>query len=340
MILDSETLGAGQRDRGGARGARRGRARQARAAGAGARDRDHAAPGHARRPASSCARCARAVSEAAERRGLCIGSAGTHPFAMWEDQRVSSRPRYRELIAALRFVARQEIIFGLHVHVGRRRPRQGDPRRQRDARARADPARAGGQLAVLARRRHRLRLDADADLPRLPARRHPALLRGLGRLRAPDRLHGRLRRDRGLHLPLVRRAAAPELRHRRDPRDGRADAGRAHAGAGGADPGDGQGAGRALRGRQAARPLPVRDARREQVAGRAARAGGRAGRPARAPAGPGQGARQAALRPPARARAGPRLGRRARGDRRTSSSTATARSASAWSTRRTTTTAR
>jgi glutamate---cysteine ligase / carboxylate-amine ligase len=60
----------------------------------------------------------RAVAEAAGRRRLCIGSAGTHPFAMWEDQRVSARPRYRELIAALRFVARQEIIFGLHVHVG------------------------------------------------------------------------------------------------------------------------------------------------------------------------------------------------------------------------------
>jgi carboxylate-amine ligase len=60
----------------------------------------------------------RAVAEAAGRRELLIGSAGTHPFAMWEDQRVSSRPRYRELIAALRFVARQEIIFGLHVHVG------------------------------------------------------------------------------------------------------------------------------------------------------------------------------------------------------------------------------
>jgi glutamate---cysteine ligase / carboxylate-amine ligase len=60
----------------------------------------------------------RGVAEAAGRRGLLIGSAGTHPFAMWEDQRVSSRPRYRELIAALRFVARQEIIFGLHVHVG------------------------------------------------------------------------------------------------------------------------------------------------------------------------------------------------------------------------------
>jgi carboxylate-amine ligase len=60
----------------------------------------------------------RLVSEAAGRRGLSIGSGGTHPFAMWEDQRVSARPRYRDIIAALRFVARQEIIFGLHVHVG------------------------------------------------------------------------------------------------------------------------------------------------------------------------------------------------------------------------------
>jgi carboxylate-amine ligase len=60
----------------------------------------------------------RQVAEAAERRGLCIGSAGTHPFAMWEDQRISKAERYRELVSALRFVARQEIIFGLHVHVG------------------------------------------------------------------------------------------------------------------------------------------------------------------------------------------------------------------------------
>jgi carboxylate-amine ligase len=60
----------------------------------------------------------RQVSEAAGRRGLCIGSAGTHPFAMWEDQRIVARPRYRDLVSALRFVARQEIIFGLHVHVG------------------------------------------------------------------------------------------------------------------------------------------------------------------------------------------------------------------------------
>jgi carboxylate-amine ligase len=58
------------------------------------------------------------VSETAAQHGLCIGSAGTHPFAMWEDQRISAQDRYRDLVSSLRFVARQEIIFGLHVHVG------------------------------------------------------------------------------------------------------------------------------------------------------------------------------------------------------------------------------
>ncbi len=60
----------------------------------------------------------RQVRESAASRGLTIGSAGTHPFALWEDQRIVARPRYRDLISALRFVARQELIFGLHVHVG------------------------------------------------------------------------------------------------------------------------------------------------------------------------------------------------------------------------------
>jgi glutamate---cysteine ligase / carboxylate-amine ligase len=63
-------------------------------------------------------RLRREVVEAAGRHGLCIGSSGTHPFALWEEQRVSKDPRYRHIIAALRFIARQEIIFGLHVHVG------------------------------------------------------------------------------------------------------------------------------------------------------------------------------------------------------------------------------
>jgi glutamate---cysteine ligase / carboxylate-amine ligase len=60
----------------------------------------------------------RQVIETAAQKELVIGAAGTHPFAMWEDQRIVARPRYRDLISALRFVARQELIFGMHVHVG------------------------------------------------------------------------------------------------------------------------------------------------------------------------------------------------------------------------------
>src|SRR3954464_13884211 len=60
----------------------------------------------------------RTVNQVAQQSGLAIGSAGTHPFALWEDQRVVARPRYRDLISGLQFVARQELIFGIHVHVG------------------------------------------------------------------------------------------------------------------------------------------------------------------------------------------------------------------------------
>lgn len=60
----------------------------------------------------------RDVSEAAARHGLAIGSAGTHPSARWEDQRIVAEDRYRGIIADLAMVARQELIFGMHVHVG------------------------------------------------------------------------------------------------------------------------------------------------------------------------------------------------------------------------------
>jgi carboxylate-amine ligase len=60
----------------------------------------------------------RQVRDTADRKGIAIGSAGTHPLARWEDQRITAAPRYRDLVQELRFVARQEIIFGLHVHIG------------------------------------------------------------------------------------------------------------------------------------------------------------------------------------------------------------------------------
>jgi carboxylate-amine ligase len=58
------------------------------------------------------------VIETAQSKGMAIGAAGTHPFARWEDQRIVARSRYRDLVSDLRFVARQELIFGVHVHVG------------------------------------------------------------------------------------------------------------------------------------------------------------------------------------------------------------------------------
>jgi carboxylate-amine ligase len=58
------------------------------------------------------------VRDVAAERDLTIASAGTHPFALWEEQRIVPRDRYRDLVAVLGFVARQELIFGTHVHVG------------------------------------------------------------------------------------------------------------------------------------------------------------------------------------------------------------------------------
>jgi glutamate---cysteine ligase / carboxylate-amine ligase len=63
-------------------------------------------------------RLRRTVREVAAKNGLAIGAAGTHPAALYEDQLIVDRPRYRELAAELSWIAEQELIFGTHVHVG------------------------------------------------------------------------------------------------------------------------------------------------------------------------------------------------------------------------------
>ena len=57
------------------------------------------------------------VTEVARQEGLRVGSAGTHPFSLFERQRITARDRYRNLVDQLQYVARRELIFGLHVHV-------------------------------------------------------------------------------------------------------------------------------------------------------------------------------------------------------------------------------
>ena len=105
----------------------------------------------------------------------------------------------------------------------------------------------------------------------------------------------------------------PQLRHGRGPGDGLPDAGRAHARPGRAGAGPGARAGRALRRRQAAVALPVRDARREQVARRRATASTASSSTCPTPTVSDPRACPSPDRPDARARRGPGFAGRARG---------------------------
>ncbi len=57
------------------------------------------------------------VCDVARGEGFRVGSAGTHPFSLFERQRITARDRYRNLVDQLQYVARRELIFGMHVHV-------------------------------------------------------------------------------------------------------------------------------------------------------------------------------------------------------------------------------
>jgi len=58
------------------------------------------------------------ILDLAEKQDLQVAAAGTHPFADWVDQLITDDPRYDQLIDEMRDVARGNLIFGLHVHVG------------------------------------------------------------------------------------------------------------------------------------------------------------------------------------------------------------------------------
>jgi carboxylate-amine ligase len=57
------------------------------------------------------------VASVAGQKNLRVGSAGTHPFSLFETQRITARDRYRALVDQMQYVARRELIFGLHIHV-------------------------------------------------------------------------------------------------------------------------------------------------------------------------------------------------------------------------------
>lgn len=54
----------------------------------------------------------------ADEQNLRIAAAGTHPISDWQAQLITDNERYDKLIDEMRDVARSNLIFGLHVHVG------------------------------------------------------------------------------------------------------------------------------------------------------------------------------------------------------------------------------
>src|SRR5262249_45992012 len=62
-------------------------------------------------------RSRRELAEAAERVGLRVAAAGTHPFSSWAEQSLSPGARDKDIVDELQLLARSLLIFGLHVHV-------------------------------------------------------------------------------------------------------------------------------------------------------------------------------------------------------------------------------
>lgn len=63
-------------------------------------------------------RLRREVITAAENAGNRIAAAGTHPFSDWKDQELTPKARYIGIAQEYQHLAREQLIFGCHVHVG------------------------------------------------------------------------------------------------------------------------------------------------------------------------------------------------------------------------------
>ena len=50
--------------------------------------------------------------------GMWLAAASTHPFANWRAQEIHPDDRYKQVVEDLQLVARANLVFGLHIHVG------------------------------------------------------------------------------------------------------------------------------------------------------------------------------------------------------------------------------
>ncbi|MBS1873911.1 MAG: carboxylate-amine ligase [Acidobacteria bacterium] len=60
----------------------------------------------------------RSIINLAHENGLRVAAAGTHPFSDWRTQQIYPDPRYETIVEDMKIVARANLIFGLHVHIG------------------------------------------------------------------------------------------------------------------------------------------------------------------------------------------------------------------------------
>jgi glutamate---cysteine ligase / carboxylate-amine ligase len=60
----------------------------------------------------------RSMVDLAHRNGLRLAAAASHPFADWSKQEIYPDQRYHTIVEDMQMVARANLIFGLHVHIG------------------------------------------------------------------------------------------------------------------------------------------------------------------------------------------------------------------------------
>ena len=60
----------------------------------------------------------RHIIQLARESGLRVASVATHPFSDWRTQEIHPDERYKNIVEDMQLVARANLIFGLHVHIG------------------------------------------------------------------------------------------------------------------------------------------------------------------------------------------------------------------------------
>ncbi|MGA7752671.1 MAG: carboxylate-amine ligase [Candidatus Sulfotelmatobacter sp.] len=60
----------------------------------------------------------RNIIRLANENGLRVASVATHPFSDWRTQEIHPDERYKNIVEDMQLVARANLIFGLHVHIG------------------------------------------------------------------------------------------------------------------------------------------------------------------------------------------------------------------------------